>query len=175
MSSALISGINTGGQIDTSIILDTSNGEVTFGSTTPTVLNVLGHSKIGGNPGTLAFASLAASGVGYVYWDYSAGTITTKVRNATNDTYYTLAGSEWSTVSGITAACTAGSENHKITGSTTSFTGNFAVGSKIRLDDEDDETYTVIEIESTTVLYTSEPITKTQTTGTIRKESFISR
>ena len=112
MSSSLISEVNTGGQIDNAILLDTSN--VTFGSATPTIINILGHSKIATNTGTLAFAELSTDQTGYVYWDYSEGTLTAKVRSITNNTWYTLGEDEWSTVSEITAACTAGSENHKI-------------------------------------------------------------
>ena len=166
-----VSQINTGGKLDTSITLSTSN--VTFGSTTPTVTNALGTIKTAAsNPGTLAFAGLANSGVGYVYWDFSAGTITAKVRNATNKTWYTLGGSEFANASG-TVSCTAGSEDHKITGSSTNFDGDFSVGAKIRVNNTDVETYTVQSIESDTVMFVTEPIVVTRSGVASKKESFV--
>ena len=166
-----ISQVNSGGQIDTAITLTSSN--VTFGSTAPTVTNAIGTIKTASNPGTLAFAGLANSGVGYVYWDYSAGTITAKVRNSTNRTWYALGGSEWTSISTDTVACTAGSEDHKITGTNTTFTSDFSVGSLIRVNDTDAETYEVAKIDSDTVLYTIEPIAVTRTASAIKKQSFV--
>ena len=167
-----VSQVNTGGVINTSVTLSTSN--VTFGTTTPTVTNVVGAIKTAAsNPGTLAFAGLANDGVGYVYWDHSAGTITAKVRNLTNKTWYTLGGSEWTSISTDTVACTAGSEDHKITGTNTTFTSDYSVGSLIRVNDTDAETYEVAKIDSDTVLYTVEPIVVTRTASAIKKQSFV--
>jgi len=169
-SETQLASVNSGGQIDTSITLTSSN--VTFGSTSPEVTNTVGKLKTASNPGTLAFASLANSGVGYVYWDYSAATITAKVKNADNGTWYNLGGSEFASATG-TVSCTAGSEDHVITGSSTTFTSDFSVGSKIRVNDTDAETYTVLKIDSDTSLTVTEPIAVTRSGSSIKKESFV--
>ena len=62
-----------------------------------------------------------------------------KVRNSTNRTWYALGGSEWTSISTDTVACTAGSEDHKITGTNTTFTSDFSVCSLIRVNDTDAE------------------------------------
>ena len=171
-SEGVVSGVNLGGRIDNAIKLTTSN--VTVGSTAPVVTNAIAVEKAAASdPGTLAFAGLSTNETGYVYWDYSAGTLTAKVTDLGNKTFYSIGGSEWTSIATDTVACTEGSADHVLTGTNTTFTSDFTVGSKIRVDDEDDETYTIDTITSDTVLSVIEPIFNTQTAASIKKQSFV--